>query len=151
MHFAYFCIIMQNKKSTQVRHPGIVEGIDGKTVLVRIESQAACGQCQAKSHCGMAESAEKLIEVTHPDPGQYATGDPVIVSLEQSLGYKALFLGYIIPFLILIISLFAVALTTGNEGLAALVAVLLMGPYYAVLYRYRHKLRKTFHFQIQKE
>ncbi len=142
---------MQNKKSAQVRHPGIVEGVDGNTVHVRIESQAACGHCHAKSHCGMAESAEKLIEVTHPDPGQYAVGDPVIVSLEQSLGYKALLLGYIIPFLILIIALFVVALTTGNEGLAALVAVLLMGPYYLLLYRYRHRLRKTFHFRIYQD
>ena len=139
---------MQNKKTAQVKHPGVVEGVEGKTVLVRIESQAACGQCQAKSHCGMAESAEKIIEVTHPDPAQYAIGDPVVVSLEQSLGYKALLLGYIIPFLVLLISLFTVALTTGNEGLAALVAVLLMGPYYLLLYRYRHKLRKTFHFRI---
>lgn len=139
---------MRESKASEIRHPGVVERIEGNTVIVRIESQAACGQCQAKSHCGMVESADKLIEIKHIKPDHFATGQKVIVKLKQSLGYKALMLGYITPFLILIISLFAIALITGNEGLAAFIAVLLMAPYYALLYKYRNKLRKTFHFTI---
>jgi positive regulator of sigma E activity len=149
--FDYFCNIMQGKKVSVIRHPGVVERVEGHTVVVRIESQAACGHCQAKSHCGMVESADKLVEVHHLHPEQYAAGQAVMVSLEQSLGYKALFLGYILPFLIMLTALFVVALTTANEALAALVAVVLMVPYYALLYRYRHKLRKTFHFFIQEK
>ncbi len=140
---------MQEKKVSVITHPGIVERVEGQTVVVRIESQAACGHCQAKSHCGMVESADKLVEVEHPQAWQFAPGTPVKESLKQSLGYKALFLGYILPFLIMLTVLFAVALTTGKEALAALVAVVLMVPYYALLYRFRHKLRKTFHFQVQ--
>lgn len=140
---------MQGKKVSVITHPGVVERVEGHIVLVRIESQAACGHCQAKSHCGMVESVDKLLEIEHPQPYRYAPGMPVQVSLKQSLGYKALFLGYLLPFLIMLIALFAVALATGNEALAALVAVVLMAPYYALLYRYRHKLRKTFHFYIQ--
>lgn len=126
----------------------MVERIEGNTVIVRIESQAACGQCQAKSHCGMVESADKLVEITDPRPQRFEAGQKVVVSLEQSLGYKALMLGYMIPFLILLAALFAITLITGKEVLAALVAVLLMLPYYALLYKYRHKLRKTFHFRL---
>jgi sigma-E factor negative regulatory protein RseC len=140
---------MDGKKVSVVTHPGIVERVEGHTVVVRIESQAACGHCQAKSHCGMVESADKLVEIEHPQAWQFAPGKPVKVSLKQSLGYKALFLGYILPFLIMLTALFAVALATGIEALAALVAVVLMVPYYALLYRFRHKLRKTFHFQVQ--
>lgn len=142
---------MQAKKISVITHPGVVERVDGHTVVVRIESQAACGHCQAKSHCGMVESADKLVEIDHPQSDRYSPGMPVDVSLRQSLGYKALFLGYILPFLIMLTALFAVALTTANEALAALVAVALMVPYYALLYRYRHKLRKTFHFFIQEK
>ncbi len=132
-----------------IKHPGIVERVDGQTVVVRIESQAACGHCQAKSHCGMVESVDKRVEINHAQPEKFVPGMPVHVTLKQSLGYKALFLGYILPFLIMLTALFAVALATGNEALAALIAVVLMVPYYALLYRYRHKLRKTFHFQVQ--
>lgn len=138
----------QGEKVAMIKHPGVVERVDGKTVVVRIESQAACGHCQAKSHCGMVESVDKLVEIEHPQPQQFTPGMPVNVTLKQSLGYKALLLGYILPFLIMLTALFAVALATGNEALAALVAVVLMVPYYALLYRSRHKLRKTFHFYI---
>ncbi len=141
----------QQKKASQVRHPGVVEAVNGSTVVVRIESQSACGHCQAKGHCGMAESADKLIEVSHSDPESFEAGNKVMLSLQRSLGYKALLLGYVIPFLILLVTLFAVSLTTGHEGLAALSAVLLMVPYYALLYRNRQKLRKTFNFRIHKE
>ncbi len=140
---------MATGKSSQIKHPGTVESVHGNTVVVRIESQAACGHCQAKSHCGMVESADKLIEVSDRRASDYAIGQEVVVTLRQSLGYKALMLGYMIPFLILLVALFAITLSTGNEALAALVAVLLMGPYYALLYRYRHKLRKTFHFELE--
>ena len=142
---------MQGKKVSVITHPGVVERVEGHTIVVRIESQAACGHCQAKSHCGMVESVDKLVEIEHPQPDRYAPGMPVQVSLKQSLGYKALFLGYLLPFLIMLIALFAVALATGNEAPAALVAVVLMAPYYALLYRYRHKLRKTFHFYIKEK
>ena len=140
---------MQTKKSSQIKHPGTVESVHGNTVVVRVESQAACGQCHAKSHCGMVESADKLIEVSHQNASEYKPGENVIITLKQSLGYRALLLGYIIPFLILLLALFAITLSTGREALAALVAVLLMIPYYVLLYRYRHKLRKTFHFELE--
>ena len=139
---------MATDKKSQIKHPGIVESVNGNTVVVRIESQAACGHCQAKSHCGMVESADKLIEVSDRRASAYTVGQEVVVTLRQSLGYKALMLGYIIPFLILLVALFAITLSTGKEALAALVAVLLMVPYYGLLYRYRQKLRKTFHFEL---
>lgn len=140
---------MSEARTPQIKHPGTVESVQGNTVVVRIESQAACGQCHAKSHCGMVESADKLIEVSHHNASEYTVGENVVVTLKQSLGYRALLLGYIIPFLILLIALFAITLSTGREALAALVAVLLMVPYYALLYRYRNKLRKTFHFELE--
>ncbi len=140
---------MLNNKVSDIRHPGVVENVEGNTVIVRIESQAACGKCQAKSHCGMVESADKLIEIAHRGAEKFSGGQHVIVKLEQSLGYKALMLGYIIPFLILLISLFVTVTITGNEGLAAFISVLLMIPYYALLYKYRNRLRKTFHFRIE--
>ncbi|GEM_PF-430878 len=145
----YICLVMNAKNARQICHPGEVERIDGHKVYVRIASQAACGHCRAKSHCGMAESVDKVVEVDSDDPSGHSPGQQVEIVLERSLGYKALLIGYILPFLILLGSLFAVYFITGNEGLAALIAVALMAPYYAFLYRYREKLRKTFHFSIR--
>jgi len=103
----------------------------------------------------MGESAEKAIGVDLRDnssgwrPQDFYPGQPVEVILSRALGYRALFMGYLLPFLILVASLILMFYTTGNEGLSALVAVLLMAPYYGLLYRYRHKLRQTFRFSVR--
>ncbi len=145
----YFCGSMSTNTAHHIRHPGVVEKIETARVFVRIRSQAGCGHCQARGHCGMAESVDKIVEVDTPEAGSYSAGQAVEVFLSYSLGYKALMLGYIVPLLLLLSVLFAVALTTKNEGLAALSAVLLMLPYYAVLYHHRDRLRKTFHFRLR--
>ncbi len=139
---------MPTKKSDRIEHPGVVERLEDNRVFVQIESQSACGHCQAKGHCGMVESAGKTIEVISDHAERYREGQKVMVAIERSLGYKALLLGYIYPFLIMLTTLFAVTLLTGNEGLSALIAALLMVPYYAGLYHYKHRLRKTFTFRI---
>lgn len=97
----------------------------------------------------MVESAGKIAEVFTDDAQKYAVGQQVELLLERSLGYKALLLGYIYPFLVLLVSLFVAFLITCNEGLSALIAVSLMAPYYAFLYRNRDKLRSTFRFRIR--
>lgn len=145
----YICLVMNTKNVRQICHSGEVERVDQQKVFVRIASQAACGHCRAISYCGMVESADKVVEVVSENPSGYSPGQQVEIVLERSLGYKALLLGYIFPFLILLISLFVVFFITGKEGLAALISVGLMAPYYALLYHYRDKLRQTFHFSIR--
>ncbi len=140
---------MEIKRSQQISHPGIVERVDALRVMVRVQSQAACGHCHAKSHCGMAESVDKLVEVETSNAETYKPGQKVEVFLKRSLGFRALALGYMLPFIILVISLFTMVWITRNEGLAALVSFGLMVPYYAALYHWREKLRKTFHFHIR--
>ncbi len=141
--------MMDRKHEQQICHPGVVDRIVGRTLFVKIESQAACGNCRAKSYCGMVESVDKVVEVVSDRAADFTVGQKVDIVLERSLGYKALLMGYMVPFLILIVSLFAMYLLTGSEGLSALVAVLLMAPYYALLYHFRETLRETFRFHIR--
>lgn len=140
---------MEARHADQICHPGVVEAIEGRKLTVRIESQSACGHCRAKSYCGMVETTGKHIEVFSDRPESFAEGQQVEVLLQRSLGYRALLMGYMLPFLILLLSLFGMYYLSGNEGLSALVAILLMLPYYALLYRHRDKLRKTFHFSVR--
>ena len=140
---------MEGRHAEQICHPGIIDRIDGSRLYVRIESQSACGHCRAKSYCGMVESVDKIVEVTTSDADAYGPGQKVEVILQRSLGYKALLMGYMLPFLILLAGLFSIYLLTGKEGLSALLALLLMVPYYTLLYRYRDRLRSTFHFTVR--
>ncbi len=137
-------------RSENIEHPGIIDRIEGKRVWVSIQPQSACGNCHSKSYCGMAEVAEKIVEVQPPAPGTTLEKDQhVIISLKKSLGYRALFLGYLLPFVILLLSLIILISITGNEALSALTAIMLMVPYYLILYINRDKIKASFRFFIK--
>lgn len=140
---------MAAKKEQLVEHPGVVERIEAGRLFVRIESRSACGNCHSRSYCGMSEMQEKIVEVDNKSQTEYHTGQRVNVVLEESLGYKALLLAYLIPFVILLGGIILILSITGNEPLAALTGLGLMLPYYFWLYYSRDKLRKTFHFRIR--
>ena len=136
-------------RGENIEHPGIIEKFENGRLWVSIQPQSACGNCHSKSYCGMAEVAEKIVEVQPPVGRSFKTGDPVTISLKKSLGYKALLLGYLLPFLILITSLILILVLTGSEALAALISIMLMAPYYLILYTRRDLIRSAFRFYIK--
>jgi len=91
---------------------------------------------------------EKLIEVKQKGSG-YTTGETVNVILDRSLGNKAVLLGYFIPFILLITTLLVSSLHFG-ELWSGLMAVAVLIPYYLLLFAFKDKLSKTFHFRIER-
>lgn len=132
-------------------HPGIVERIEEDIVFVRVLSRSACSSCSVRGACAISEVEEKIIEVHPHDHRKYKPGDPVTVRMSQGLGSRAVMLGYVIPLVILVASIIAFVLILENEGLAALLAILLLAPYYALLYFLRDKLKQRFSFSIYSE
>lgn len=137
--------------SQQIKHTGIVIDTAPNQVSIAIQVESACQHCYAKGSCAVANSKEKIIDVTTPDLKQYAKGDLVSVILKQKLGYKALLLGYVLPFLLLIVTLIIAAGFTTNDAIAAIAAIGILIPYYLVIYLLRDKLHKTFRFSIEKQ
>jgi sigma-E factor negative regulatory protein RseC len=132
-----------------IDHPGVVDRVEGQRVFVRIESRSACSSCATRSYCSMTDLEDKLVEVPVEGKVQFSAGQSVTVSLEESLGYKALLFGYLLPFLILVLSIFGMMWLTGSEPLSALTGLGLMVPYFLWLYHAREKLRKTFRFRVR--
>ena len=139
---------MRNRIQT-IEHPGEVERQEENTVIVRIKPQSACASCKSQSHCGIAENTDKLVEVDVSQGKTYMKGEEVTITLEQNLGYKALLMGYMLPFLILVFVLVIMMAITGDELLSALTAITLMLPYYLLLYKFRDRVRKTFTFKLK--
>jgi sigma-E factor negative regulatory protein RseC len=133
-----------------IEHPGIIEKIDNNRIWVSIQSHSACGSCHSKSYCGMAEVAEKIVEVNTVLPGHsYQTGQNVTIHLKQSSGYRALFMGYILPFLLVLMTLITTLSISGNEALSALLALFITIPYYGFLYVKRDTIKASFRFFIK--
>ena len=134
-----------------IKHRGIVEKIDGSHIVVRIVQTSACSACSAKGLCNASESKEKQIDVYEVNPA-YRIGEEVILCGTTSMGMKAVFLAFGIPVFLLLAALFVtMRVTEGDALLSAIVALVAVVPYYAVLYLMKDKMNKTFSFVIEKQ
>jgi sigma-E factor negative regulatory protein RseC len=57
--------------------------------------------------------------------------------------------GYLLPFIIVLITLIVSSSLTNNEITAGLLALLVLIPYYITLYFYRNYLKKVFKFEVE--
>ena len=96
----------------------------------------------------MADVEEKIVEIENDHSISLSTGEQVMVTMEESLGRKAVLLGYVLPLIVLLVSIVVFLSLMKHEGLAALLSLMMLVPYYLVLYLFRKKLRKEFRFRI---
>lgn len=138
-----------SSKNNVVEHLGRVDAITRNDIRVVITSQSACEACHAKGACLASESKEKLIVVTRPNHN-FVVGEPVKVLLRESLGFQALFLGYVLPLLVVLATLFTLSAFGVAEKTAGLLSLAVLAPYYFVLFIFRKKIGRKFEFGIEK-
>ena len=137
------------KTQETISHEGIVTKITDDELEIKILAQSACAACHAKSACGMGEQAEKTLTVPKPKGQTFTLLQKVNVTMAIGQGNKAAVLAYLIPILLLLAVLF-VCLGLGiNEGLSALISIIALIPYYAILYSRREKLKNQFEYIIE--
>ena len=133
----------------EVVHKGKVIRITPQVVTVSILQHGACSACHAAGLCGMAELSEKNVDVPASLHANYSVGDEVNVVLKASMGFKAVWLAYCIPLLVLL----AVVLVLLGLGLgevpAALCGLGATGLYYLLLWLLRDRLRNEYIFTIK--
>ncbi len=132
-----------------IDHEGIIERIDGGVAHVRIDSQSACAACHAKGACSAADQGEKFLDVAIQGES-YNAGEVVRVEVSKHLGFKAVALGYIYPFLVLMAVLITLTLLGFDEMRAGIYALLSLIPYYLLLYLIRGRIGSAFTFSIKK-
>ncbi len=132
----------------KISHKGIVSAIGNNLVRVDLCVQSACASCHAKSVCGV-DTATKTVEV-RTDNRNYSVGETVNVLMQESLGIKALFLGYLIPFVVVVVCLFVMLELGYSELLSGLISISILLPYYLILYLFKNKIKREFNFEIEK-
>jgi sigma-E factor negative regulatory protein RseC len=133
----------------QMEHEGTVVSVLDNAVVVRVVASSACNSCAAKSYCAPSENKDKDIRV-EGFSGDFVSGERVKVFMRQSLGMKALCIGYLIPFVVVLITLVIVLKITGNELASGLSALLVLLPYYLIIKLLNRKISKSFGFSVQK-
>jgi len=137
------------KNTETISHEGIVTRITDDELEIKILAQSACAVCHAKSACGMGEQAEKTLTVPRPQGKDFAINQKVNVKIAIGQGNKAAVLAYLIPILLLLAVLFLCLGLHVNEGLAALISIVALVPYYIVLYLRRDKLKQKFDYIVE--
>lgn len=132
-----------------IKHLGIVENIQGSHLSVRIVQTSACASCSVKGHCSSADSKDKIIDIIDTAAASYKVGEQVMIIGETSMGMMAVVLAFIIPFVLLIFSLFLLMALLENELYAALLSLAVLVPYYFILWLNRTRLKQQFSFTIK--
>jgi sigma-E factor negative regulatory protein RseC len=130
-----------------INHTGIVQKSDNESVTVLITSESACKGCHAEGSCNLSGREEKIVEVK----GLYNVkiGDTVTVSMKQSSGFIALFLGYIMPLIIVLIFLILLGRAGYSELVTGLLSLSSLLPYYVVLFFMRDRINDKFVFSLK--
>lgn len=128
-------------------HAGVVQEVSENKITVIIVNASACSSCHAQGACLVSDLKEKEIEIHHFS-GEYHPGQQVNIVGRTSQGYKAAFYGYILPFILVFATLLLSISLTSGEGLAGILSLAILIPYYAALYFFRNKLKSSFEFEI---
>ncbi len=135
--------------SQLIEHSGIVRNVNGKHIQVQIVQLSACSSCHAKGACSAADMDEKLIDV-ETDNLDYKVGDSVILYGQSSMGLFAVLLAFVIPFLLILLTLLIINNYTDNESLSGSIALGTLVPYFLILSRFNTKLKSRLKFQAKK-
>lgn len=136
--------------SVCIEQTGTVEEITGHTIRVKTLREASCGQCSANGLCYLGESPERIVEISNFTP-DIKVGDTVGIVISRSMGNKAIFLAYLVPFLLLISVLILLNQLGSPDWLAGTMAISVLIPYYFILHLFKNRLQKSFSLSARKK
>jgi len=133
---------------SEISHEGIVKTADKDSVMVLLSPGVSCCGCQAEKSCNISGTDRKLIKVE--GAFNFSSGEKVIVSMKRSQGYSALFLGYILPLIVVTVTLTVMITLSVNELFSGLISLGLLIPYYLLLFILRKSINNRFTFTLNR-
>ncbi len=133
----------------EISHEGTIIEITPEFTTVEIVARSACAECHAKSMCGVADETTKVIMIPTDPYASYELGDKVSVMLKKSMGFKAIWISYVIPLFVLLALMLTLLAFHVHEVVAGLVAIGGVLLYYLVIYLLRDKIANDFVFYIK--
>lgn len=132
-----------------LEHSATIERINGGTIYVNVANNSACANCSLKKNCGIFDSKDKSITVSTQNPEMYHVGQNVMVTIDEKKGWIAVAFGYIIPLILVLITLFTTNLITNDETAAGIYSLMILIPYYLILMLFKKSFTKRFDFRIK--
>ena len=134
------------KEAAAFSHSGVVTRVEGNSVVVTLDEDLHCESCRARGACGIASSPNRQVEIRDAS-GSFSPRERVEVLLRKDLGHKAVLWAYVFPFILMVFTLLATSLFL-PEWMAGLLALLVLAPYYGLVYLLKGQFRKAFEISI---
>jgi len=134
----------------EIDHIGKIIEITPEFTTVEVQTSSACGECRAKGLCGLDDSESRLIIIPTDPYELYQTGEEVQVCLKQTMGLKAVWLGYAVPGLVLLALILIFSHFLESEVMAGVLSIAGVGIYYLLLLVFKKKLSNEYVFYIKK-
>lgn len=134
---------------TVIKHRGVIEQINGTHLQVKILQVSGCAACTIKSYCTSAESKERIVDVDDSMAGNYKLGQEVWLIGSTTMGMRAVWYGIVIPFLVVVISLFAFSSFGFGDFAVAGASFALLALYYLLLSFNKNRMQRKFFFYVQ--
>ena len=134
-----------------VSHSGTILSVDPQFIKVEIVSESGCSSCHAQGLCGVWDQKVKEVMVPTPVSEFYEPGEEVWVDLKASMGYKAVWIAYAVPLVILVSVIMVLLLAGVGELAAGLTGIAAVAVYYFVVWLLRERLRDQYIFTIRKK
>lgn len=130
-----------------IEHNGVVQKSDNNSVTVKILAESPCAGCHEESSCTLSGKEEKIVDIF----GKYNVlpGDNVTVLMKKSMGYAAVFLGYVFPVILVVTMVIILGSMSLPELITGLGAIALLVPYYLILWLFRKRINTNFKFTIK--
>ncbi len=134
--------------SKEITHDGVVIKTEGTQVSVMIVQHSACSGCHARGACTASDQKEKII-VAESGGQEFRPGERVTLVGSNSMAWSALTYAFILPLVLCMVILFAVAQAAG-EGTGAVCVFAFLALYYIGLFCFRNRLKTKFSFQVRR-
>jgi sigma-E factor negative regulatory protein RseC len=139
---------MMQKVTDVIKHTGVVEAINGNNCYVRILQHSACSGCSAQRLCNSSESKEKIITVLL-NGEDVQVGETVNIEGTVVQGLRAVYICYMIPLVLLIVSVY-LGVRLSGDMLGVFLSLGVLAIYYIVLYLFRNSIGQHFAFTLHK-
>lgn len=136
--------------AAEISHIGKIVDIAPDFITVEIVAESACATCHAAGLCGTADATHKAISVP-ATVGDWRVGQEVQVLLRRSMGFKAVWLAYAIPLVVLMAVLLGLNAAGFGELASGLAAIAAVGVYYMFLWLFRNRLKNEYSFYIKEK
>lgn len=130
---------------------GTVKSVKANSVMVSIKSCSACHECAARNICQMSESTDKEISVNVINPQNFAIGEEVNLSIGSDMGLKAVFLGYVYPLILFLLTVIILNIYEFDDFYSGICGIFILIPYYLGVFLLKNKIKSKFQFNISKK